>query len=77
MESIMIVNVASGGDQCHQHTPFATVSRESTLFYQVGLGKKGEVKQRDLDGNGVYYEIWNKIQLQGAGQKGHWGNYGG
>jgi hypothetical protein len=31
----------------------------------------------DFDGIGVYKEIWNKIQLQGLGLKGHWGHWGG
>jgi hypothetical protein len=26
-------------------------------------------KQEDLNENGVYYQIWNKIQLQGLGLK--------
>jgi hypothetical protein len=33
------------------------------------LGLK-DYEQEDLDGTGVYYEIWNKVQLLGLGQKG-------
>jgi hypothetical protein len=38
-------------------------------YRQVGLGLNG-CKYDDLDGSGVYYEIWNMVQLQGLGKKG-------
>jgi hypothetical protein len=37
---------------------------------QAGLELIG-YKEVDFDGIGVYKEIWNKIQLQGLGLKGH------